>query len=29
MSEHPTAGLRMERKSADPLVGLPRNGQSL
>jgi len=29
MSEHPTAGLRMERKSTDPIVGLPRNGQSL
>ena len=29
MSEHPTAGLRMERKNADPLVGLPRKGQRL
>jgi Heterokaryon incompatibility protein (HET) len=28
MEEHPTAGLRMERQNADPLVGLPGSGQT-
>ena len=27
MAEHESAGLRMERQSADPLVGLPRHGE--
>jgi hypothetical protein len=26
MEEHPTAGLRMERQNADPLVGMPGFG---
>ena len=26
MEEHPTAGLRMERQNADPLVGMPESG---
>jgi hypothetical protein len=28
MEEHPTAGFRMERQNADPLVGLPESGSS-